>query len=111
MGAPASLTQLWRWVTGRRTELAADPAAGSPVLPREQWPDGGERWFDVVRTIIDDPNNHWWDNLATPTTVERRDDILRDALIRARDEPTGSPKYGSRSAPLPPSANSLTHAR
>lgn len=37
-GAPASLTPLWRWVTGRRTELAADPAAGSPVLPREQWP-------------------------------------------------------------------------
>ncbi len=57
-------------------------------LPREQWPDGGERWFDVVRTIIDDPNNHWWDNLATPTTVERRDDILREALVRARDELT-----------------------
>lgn len=57
-------------------------------LPREQWPDGGERWFNVVRTIIDNPTSHWWDNLATPTVVERRDDVLRDAMIRARDELT-----------------------
>jgi penicillin amidase len=57
-------------------------------LPREQWPDGGERWFDVVRTIMDKPNSHWWDNLATPTIVERRDDILREAMVRARDELT-----------------------
>ena len=57
-------------------------------LPRSQWPDGGERWVNVMRTIIDKPNSHWWDNLATPTMVERRDDVLRDALIRARDELT-----------------------
>jgi penicillin amidase len=57
-------------------------------LPHEQWPDGGERWFNVVRTILDKPNSHWWDNLATPTTVERRDDVLRDAMVRARDELT-----------------------
>ncbi len=57
-------------------------------LPRDQWPDGGERWFNVVRTIIDRPNSPWWDNLATPTVVERRDDVLRDAMVRARDELT-----------------------
>ncbi len=57
-------------------------------LPREQWPDGGERWFNVVRTLIDEPNSHWWDNLATPTVVERRDDILREAMVRARNELT-----------------------
>ncbi len=57
-------------------------------LPRDQWPDGGERWVNVMRTIIDKPNSHWWDNLATPTLVERRDDVLRDAQIRARDELT-----------------------
>ena len=57
-------------------------------LPRDQWPDGGERWFNVVRTIIDKPNSHWWDNLATPTIVERREDILREAMVRARDELT-----------------------
>jgi penicillin G amidase len=57
-------------------------------LPREQWPDGGERWFNVMRTIIDRPSSHWWDNLATPTVVERRDDILREAMVQARDELT-----------------------
>ena len=57
-------------------------------LPQEQWPDGGERWFNVMRTIIDKPNSHWWDNLATPTVVERREDILREAMVRARDELT-----------------------
>ncbi len=57
-------------------------------LPREQWPDGGERWFNVVRTILDQPKSRWWDNLATPTVVERRDDILEESMIRARDELT-----------------------
>ena len=41
-----------------------------------------------LRTIIDKPNSHWWDNLATPTVVERREDILREAMVRARDELT-----------------------
>lgn len=37
-GTPASLTPLWRWITDRRDELAANPAADSPVEPREKWP-------------------------------------------------------------------------
>jgi penicillin amidase len=57
-------------------------------LPREQWPDGGERWFNVMRSILDQPRSRWWDNLATPTIVERRDDILEESMIRARDELT-----------------------
>jgi penicillin amidase len=57
-------------------------------LPKDQWPGGGERWFDVVRSIIDKPGSHWWDNLATPAVVERRDDILAQALVDARDELT-----------------------
>lgn len=57
-------------------------------LPKDQWPGGGERWFDVVRSILDRPNSHWWDNLATPAVVETRDDILAEALTRARDEMT-----------------------
>ena len=35
---PASLTPLWRWIAGRRAELTGNPAAGTPVVPREQWP-------------------------------------------------------------------------
>ncbi|TXL62388.1 penicillin acylase family protein [Aeromicrobium terrae] len=57
-------------------------------LPKDQWPGGGERWFDVVRSILDRPNSHWWDNLATPAVVETRDDILTEALVQARDELT-----------------------
>lgn len=37
-GTPASLTSLWAWITGRRAELAADPAVDDAVEPRERWP-------------------------------------------------------------------------
>ncbi|GGG68766.1 hypothetical protein GCM10011374_36470 [Kocuria dechangensis] len=37
-GSPASLTTLWRWIASRSTELRGDPAAGTPVVPRQQWP-------------------------------------------------------------------------
>ena len=84
-GAAASVNVVWRNVL----ELTFHDE-----LPREQWPDGGERWFNVMRTILDRPNSHWWDNLATPTIVERRDDVLREAMVRARDELT---KIRSRS--------------
>lgn len=47
--SPASLTPLWHWIAGRRTELAADPAAGSPVLPRAQWPSWARHSVTGVR--------------------------------------------------------------
>ncbi len=47
--SPASLTPLWHWITGRRTELAANPAAGVPVLPREQWPSWARHSVTGVR--------------------------------------------------------------
>ena len=58
-------------------------------LPRAQWPDGGERWFNVVRTIIDEPNSHWWDNRRDADdrrAPRRRPRATR--MIRARDELT-----------------------
>jgi penicillin amidase len=57
-------------------------------LPKSQWPDGGERWFNVLRTIIDKPNDHWWDNVKTSAKVESRDDILAEAMRQARDQLT-----------------------
>lgn len=57
-------------------------------LPREQWPDGSGRWAVVMRKLLAHPNSTWWDNLATPTVVERRDDILRQAMEQARNELT-----------------------
>lgn len=56
-------------------------------LPKEAWPDGGSRWFEVMRKLIMQPNSAWWDNLET-TQRESRDDILREALVNARAEIT-----------------------
>jgi hypothetical protein len=47
--SPASLTPLWAWIASRRTELAANPAAGVPVLPRQQWPSWARHSVTGVR--------------------------------------------------------------
>ena len=57
-------------------------------LPESVWPDGGERWWEVVSKIIDDPNSSWWDDVTTDDIVEIRYDILRQALLDARDDMT-----------------------
>ncbi|WP_020392701.1 penicillin acylase family protein [Kribbella catacumbae] len=56
-------------------------------LPEGAWPDGGSRWFEVMRKLITQPNSTWWDNLGTPQR-ESRDDILREALVNGRSEIT-----------------------
>ena len=48
--------------------------------------DGGSRWFEVVRRLLKQPNDPWWDDTSTDTVREGRDDILRSALREARDE-------------------------
>jgi len=57
-------------------------------LPKAQWPDGSARWMVVIRRLLAKPSADWWDNLATPSMVERRDDVLRQAMEDARDELT-----------------------
>lgn len=57
-------------------------------LPEEVRPDGGERWFEVVDELLDEPDSDWWDDIATEDVRETRDDILRRALIDARDDLT-----------------------
>lgn len=57
-------------------------------LPRDQWPDGGERWFNVLHSILAEPTSHWWDNVDTVGRIESRDDILTQAMTDARDELT-----------------------
>jgi penicillin amidase len=56
-------------------------------LPADQLPDGGDRWFTVVRDLWDQPDDAWWDDTATPQ-VETRDDAVRTALDEAVDEIT-----------------------
>jgi penicillin G amidase len=57
-------------------------------LPEATWPDGGERWFEVVSTILDEPDSAWWDDIETDEVQETRDDILRQAMLDARDDLT-----------------------
>ena len=53
-------------------------------LPVGTRPDGGARWAEVVRQLLQDPQDPWWDDRRTPNVVESRDEILRQALIQAR---------------------------
>ncbi|MFI0513968.1 penicillin acylase family protein [Streptomyces sp. WSLK1-5] len=54
-------------------------------------PDGGDRWFEVVRKLMDDENSDWW---STPkgaggrTAATDRDGLFKRAMIDARWELT-----------------------
>ncbi|MFD8328797.1 penicillin acylase family protein [Streptomyces lydicus] len=53
-------------------------------------PDGGDRWYEVVRTILDDPNNAWWKTEDRPGRPgdKNRDQLLAHAMKDARYELT-----------------------
>ncbi len=55
-------------------------------LQESVWPDGSSRWFEVMRRLLADPTNEWWDDADTEAVVETRDDILYEALAASRDE-------------------------
>ncbi len=55
-------------------------------LRESLWPDGSDRWFEVMRGLLADPGSSWWDDVDTVTVVETRDDILYQAMTQARDE-------------------------
>jgi penicillin G amidase len=55
------------------------------TLPEFAWPTGGGRWWEVVRSLTDEPASAWW----TPASGEGpsgRDAILRAAMADAHDE-------------------------
>jgi penicillin amidase len=54
-------------------------------LPKNYWPHGGDRWIEVVKQLIKQPNSLWWDNKNT-SSVETRDQIFRKAFTDAVDE-------------------------
>ncbi|GII93122.1 penicillin acylase family protein [Sinosporangium siamense] len=54
-------------------------------LPEGARPEGGSRWFEVVRRMLAEPADPFWDDSRTPI-VERRDDILRRSLALAYGE-------------------------
>src|SRR3954447_3253098 len=55
-------------------------------LRESVWPDGGGRWFEVMRRLLAQPNSRWWDDVTTDGVIETRDDILLRAMSDARDE-------------------------
>lgn len=59
-------------------------------LPSSQAPDGGSRWLRVIEILLEDPQNPWWDDRTTVNIVEGRDEILRRALVAARQQLTNS---------------------
>ena len=52
-------------------------------LPEEYWPSGGNRWFEVMRQLVQVPDSPWWDDQTTDDKVETRDDILLRAFSEA----------------------------
>jgi penicillin amidase len=55
-------------------------------LPERVWPDGGGRWYEVMRRLLREPNSPWWDDVQTDGVIETRDDILTKAMTEARDD-------------------------
>ena len=70
--------------------------------PTDYLPQGGSRWFEVVRQLVQQPNSPWWDDPATKDKVETRDDVfaraLRDAVADLQQkygqDPAGWPAWG-----------------
>ncbi len=54
-------------------------------LPEDSWPEGGSRWFEVVASLLEAPDDPWWDDVTTDTT-EDRDQILAMAMTDAHAE-------------------------
>jgi penicillin G amidase len=57
-------------------------------LPSDAMPDGNARWWQVILHLVKRPNDFFWDDEDTPDVRETRDDILKTALVDARDELT-----------------------
>ncbi len=53
-------------------------------LPDGELPNGGSRWLEVVRGLLDEPDSPWWDDRTTPGLLEGRDEVLYQAMVTAR---------------------------
>ncbi|KOP24568.1 hypothetical protein AMR41_20845 [Hapalosiphon sp. MRB220] len=57
----------------------------SDQLPEAYLPTGSSRGFEIIRQLVKQPNNNWWDNQKT-SPVENRDQIFKQAFAEAVDE-------------------------
>ena len=53
------------------------------AIPKEYWPKGGSRWYEVMRNLVRNPDSPWWDDPTTKSVVEKRDDIFAKAFSDA----------------------------
>jgi penicillin amidase len=97
-------TFLEGWSTGNSAYQAQARSSGAAVymgvwkqilaltfhdqIPEDYWPTGGSRWFEIVRNLLDEPENPWWDVTSTAQT-ETRDDVLFQSMALAYDELSG----------------------
>ena len=58
-------------------------------LPKAYWPDGGSRWDEVMRNLVKNPTDPFWDDKSTKDTVETENDILKKSLADAVKELDG----------------------
>jgi penicillin G amidase len=68
-------------------------------LPEDYRPGGGDRWFEVVRDIVNDPQSAWWDDKSTVDAIETRDEIFAETFRDAVAEL--SKEYGNNTAKWP----------
>ncbi|GAA3445463.1 penicillin acylase family protein [Planomonospora venezuelensis] len=95
LGAPNDTLKGWDFGQGRDSAGAAyfnavwlnllervftDELSG-PVAPG-----GNDRWYEVVRKLLDAPEDPFWDDVRTSGATERRDDMLRAAMADADAE-------------------------
>ncbi|GAA3831380.1 penicillin acylase family protein [Streptomyces phyllanthi] len=75
--------------TGPADEVTEVRECGQRDADQAQ-PDGGDRWFEVVRRIIDDEDNDWWSAPKTRTekAANTRDELFGRAMEDARWELT-----------------------
>ena len=57
-------------------------------LPPDLAATGNSRSMLILEDLLADPTNVWWDDKRTPGVVETRDEVIRAALVRARDDLT-----------------------
>ena len=93
--------RLESWSTGNNAfQLAGDSNGGAVYmavwrhllantfqdeLPEDYWPSGGSRWFVVMKDMLDDEADQFWDDIST-VDVETRDEILFRSMADAHRE-------------------------
>jgi penicillin G amidase len=58
-----------------------------PRLPEGRHPDGGTRWYEVVRALSEDTTSWWWDD-PDSDDIQVRDHAMAAALVDAHEELT-----------------------